>query len=416
MESVLAGKSVSKAKTEFPGCLVTLTDADPKKHQQISYAEAIAPLLTKRCVHCHSEGGIGPFAMSSYRKVQGWSDMIEEVVLTGRMTPWQADSHFGEFANDFSLTTDEQRTLVHWIRAGSPRGSGPDPLADYKPEREEWKLGKPDYVIDIGEQSVPAEGIVQYRYIFIDSPADKDVWVRAVDVRPGNTRVLHHVIAWSVTNDNGKETERWLAGYAPGMGADEFPQGTAVLLPKGARLKFQMHYTVSGKPETDATRLGIYLAKEPPRQELRTGVVLNQRLKIPPGAREHLESKTNRISRDVLLYSMNPHMHYRGKAMRYEAHYPDGKKEVLLSVPRYHFNWQRGYSLKQPKLLPKGTQLVVYAVWDNSELNHDNPDPKREVPWGEQTFDEMFFASYQFTNAAEDLTKVAVKTPPRESQ
>jgi hypothetical protein len=279
-------------------------------------------------------------------------------------------------------------------------------------------LGEPDRVIQIGEQKVPAEGILEYRYVYIDSPFDHDVWIRAVDIRPGNTRVLHHVIATSVLEENGKERERALAGYAPGMGPDEFPEATAILLRKGSKIKFQLHYTVSGKPETDSTRLGLYLAKEKPKQELRGGVVINTHIRIPAGAREHLETKTNNFTRDVLLYSMNPHMHYRGKSMRYEAHYPDGTKEVLLSVPRYHFNWQRGYKLATPKLLPKGTDLVVYAVWDNSELNHDNPDPNRVVKWGEQTFDEMFFASYQYTYAGQDLRKASPKVlkPADETQ
>ena len=409
LDSFLAGKPIARSRTDAPGCLVTLIDADAKKHRETSYSDTIAPLLKNRCVHCHSEGGIGPFAMSSYGKVRGWSDMIEEVILTGRMPPWQADPHFGSFANDFSLTEPEQRALVHWIRAGAPRGDGPDPLSGYRPELPDWKLGKPDSVINIGEQSVPAEGVLEYRYVFVDSPFDKDVWIRAVDVRPGNTRVLHHVIATSVIQEKGKDRERALAGYAPGMGPDQFPNGTAILLRKGSRIKFQLHYTVSGKPEIDAARLGLYLAKEPVRQELHSQVVIDQKFRIPAGAREFEASRTNRFSRDILLYSMNPHMHYRGKSMRYEAHYPDGKKEVLLSVPRYHFNWQRAYKLKEPKLLPKGTELVVYAVWDNSELNHDNPDPTREVTWGEQTFDEMFFASYTYTHAGQDLTKLAAK-------
>jgi hypothetical protein len=177
-------------------------------------------------------------------------------------------------------------------------------------------------------------------------------------------------------------------------------------------MKFQMHYTASGKEEVDATRLGLYLAKQPPSQELRTGVIMNTKIKIAPYASDHHEQKSQRIDRDVLLFSMNPHMHFRGKAMSYEAQYPDGKREILLSVPNYNFNWQRSYILREPKLLPKGTRLTVHATWDNSKLNHDNPDPSREVPWGEQSFDEMLFASFQYIHAEPTEPKTAVLASP----
>jgi hypothetical protein len=158
-----------------------------------------------------------------------------------------------------------------------------------------------------------------------------------------------------------------------------------------------LHYTASGKAEKDRSRLGLYLATEPPAHELRSSVLIDYRFRIPPGAREYTTRKSRRFDKDALLYTMNPHMHVRGKSMRYLARFPDGREEVLLNVPNYHFDWQRNYELKEPKLLPKGTEIIVEATWDNSPLNLNNPDPAKTVGWGEQTFDEMFFASYRYT-------------------
>ena len=395
LDALLAGERIPTTVTAAPGCVVTCDKTAPA-----SYSGVIAPLLKANCVQCHTRGGIGPFAMSNYEKVRGWSDMIREVLVTRRMPPWQADPRAGKFGNDFSISTDQTRTLVDWIDAGTPRGTGGDPLADYQPALPEWKLGTPDYVVDIPPQSVAAEGVFDYRYITVEAPNTEDVWLRATEIVPGNTRVLHHIIATTVLpgqdrNKNGKS----LSGYAPGMGPDMLPEGTGIHLLAGSRIVFQLHYTASGKAETDRSRLGLYLSKSPPKLELRSNVLIDYAFKIPPGDREFVTKKSRRFERDALLYSMNPHMHLRGKWMRYTARYPDGTDEVLLNVPNYRFDWQRNYELKEPKRMPKGTELIVEAAWDNSALNLNNPDAAKAVGWGDQTFNEMFFASFRYTYA-----------------
>lgn len=392
LDALLAGKPIQTEVTSAPGCVVTYRES-----AVASYAETIAPLLKENCVRCHTRGGIGPFAMSSYEKVRGWAEMMREVLATRRMPPWQADAHVGRFGNDFSLSPEKTRTLVQWIDAGAPRGSGADPLASYQPEVPEWQLGKPDYVVDIPEQSVAAEGVFDYRYVTVDAPNTEDVWLRATEIVPGNKRVLHHIIATTILpgedrHKNGKS----LTGYAPGMGPDLLPSGVGIRLTAGSKIVFQLHYTASGKAETDRSRLGLFLAKEPPRHELRSSVLIDYKFSIPPGATEFVAKKSRRFDRDALLYTMNPHMHLRGKWMRYTAHYPDGTEEVLLNVPNYRFDWQRNYELKEPKHLPKGTELIVEAAWDNSTLNLNNPDATKTVGWGDQTFNEMFFASYRY--------------------
>ncbi len=394
LDAILAGEDIKTKPTVAPGCAITFA----KTQAKVSYTETIAPLLKANCVQCHTRGGIGPFSMASYEKVQGWSDMIREVLVTRRMPPWQADPHVGKFDNDFSLSPEQIRTLVQWIDAGAPRGKGADPLVGYQPELPEWKLGTPDYMIKIPEQSVAAEGVFDYRYITVQAPNTEDVWLRAVEIVPGNTHVLHHIIATTVMpGEDRNKQQKGLAGYAPGLGPDLLPAGTGRLLKAGCSIVFQLHYTASGKAETDRSRLGLYVSKNPPEQELQSGVLINSEFKIPPGDRESVASKSYRFDRDALLYSMNPHMHLRGKWMRYTAHYPDGTEELLLNVPNYRFDWQHTYNLKVPKPMPKGTKLVVEAAWDNSPLNLNNPDSTATVGWGEQTFNEMFFASYRYT-------------------
>lgn len=392
LESLLAGQPIKSEMTAAPGCIVSY-----EKTRAASYSETIAPMLKANCVQCHTRGGIGPFAMSNYERVRGWADTIREVLLTRRMPPWQADPHVGKFANDFSISPEQTRTLVQWIDAGAPRGKSADPLEGYQPDLPEWKLGKPDYIVEIPEQSVAAEGIFDYRYVFVDVPNAEDVWLRATEILPGNRRVLHHIIATTIMPGQDRQRDgKSLTGYAPGMGPDLLPKGTGRLLKAGAKIVFQLHYTASGKAEKDHSRLGLYLAKEPPRHELRSNVLIDYRFQIPPGDREFTTSKSRKFDKDALLYTMNPHMHLRGKWMRYIARYPDGTEEVLLNVPNYRFDWQRNYELAEPKRIPKGTEIIVEAAWDNSALNLANPDPTKKVGWGDQTFNEMFFASYRY--------------------
>ena len=393
LDSLLAGAAIKTEVTSAPGCVITYAKA-----AVASYSDTIAPMLKANCVQCHARGGIGPFAMSSYEKVRGWTEMIREVLVTRRMPPWQADPHVGKFGNDFSLSSEATQTLVRWIDAGAPRGVSDDPLAGYQPELPEWKLGTPDYVVNIPEQTVPAEGVFDYRYVTVGVPNTEDVWLRATEIVPGNTRVLHHIIATTILpggdrNKNGRS----LTGYAPGMGPDLLPEGVGIRLKAGSKIVFQLHYTASGKTETDHSRLGLYLSKEQPKHELQSSVLIDYKFSIPPGAGEFVTKKSRRFDKEVLLHTMNPHMHLRGKWMRYTARYPDGTEEILLNVSNYRFDWQRNYELKEPKRLPKGTELIVEAAWDNSALNLNNPGPTKAVGWGDQTFNEMFFASYRYT-------------------
>ncbi|XOV85540.1 MAG: redoxin domain-containing protein [bacterium] len=415
LNQLVSGQTVATPQTPAKGCDIEYPAlARRDSHANISYSDTIAPILMDNCVSCHREGGIGPWAMTDYNMVRGFSLMIREVIRTGRMPPWHADPHYGEFANDRSLTTEEIQTLVHWIEAGAPRGDGADPLVEMDHNYPTWALGEPDLIIEIPAEEVPATGVVDYKYKMVDNPLSKDVWVRATELIPGDRSVLHHVITRFGTLETqgpraGRLSRRGggsLGGYVPGAVARDYPDGTGTLLPADATIEFQMHYTPTGKPATDTSRLGIYLHDTPPRHVMQGTVFINPRIRIPAGADNHSETSERVIAEDVILYSMLPHAHYRGKASEFVAHYPDGQVEKLISVPRYDFNWQTNYDLKEPKFIPAGTRVVHRTWWDNSARNTANPDPTRDVPWGQQSWDEMLFGTMSY-RAATDEEKAA---------
>ncbi len=408
----LAGKPVTTAQTDAVGCLINFPEQSARaQHANISYEKTIAPMLIDNCVSCHREGGIGPWAMTDYDMVRGFSLMMREVVRTQRMPPWHADPAHGEFSNARSLSAEQRATLVHWIEAGAPRGEGEDPLINYEHQWPAWALGEPDLVIDIPPSEVPATGVVDYQYIRVSNPLKEDAWVRASEILPGARGVLHHVITrFGELHTEGPRKGRLrregsgnLAGYVPGMVVRELPENTGTLLPAGSTIEFQMHYTTNGKPATDHSKLGIYLHKSPPEHEISSVVLMNPRIQIPPHAKAHKESAQQVLKQDALLYSLLPHAHYRGKASEFRAIYPDGSEELLLSVPNYDFNWQTTYVLSEPKRLPAGTTIVHSTWWDNSAQNPANPDPNRTVPWGQQSWDEMLFgvATLRYLDADE---------------
>jgi hypothetical protein len=402
----LSGRPVKTPVREAQGCLIRFEDAAAgRPPSAISYARDVAPILEERCRTCHRAGGVAPWQMSDYATVRAWAPMMREAIRTGRMPPWQADPGYGHFRDDLALPARERRTLVHWIEAGAPRGSGGDPLAE-RPVAAipTWPLGEPDVVIEAPVQRIPASGVVPYLYEELELPFEREVWLRGADLRPSNFAVMHHGITWLLYPEGQKAprtegprfTRGLLPSYVPGLRPAFFPEGTGYRIPAGAKIRLQLHYTTTGRPETDAPRLGLYLADGPARHELRRGAVGTLDLAIPPGAEEYEVVTEHVLRRNVVVYSLSPHMHYRGKRMRYDAHYPDGRVETLLSVPRFDFNWQHQYAPDPPLRLPAGTRLVVTAAFDNSADNPRNPDPGVWVHWGEQSFDEMLFGFFLY--------------------
>ena len=398
VSSLMNDQPVAEAHTMVAGCAI---DHELLDGNEVSYAEDVAPILMDKCVSCHQQGGIGSWAMSDYNMVRGFSLMIREVVRTKRMPPWHADPESGHWSNDRSLTTEEVQTLVSWIEAGAPKTGDADPLAEANQIKPEWEvaevLGDPDYVITLPATEVPATGVVDYIDLYVDNPIGRDVWVQAAEILPGDRTVLHHTISmygertWFDKLVGDFSPRGALRHYAPGISNRPFPANTGVFLPADASFEFQMHYTTTGLATVDQTKVGIWVYDEPPQHSMQSFFIQNRRINIPAGADNHREEKTVVVPKDALLYSLLPHAHYRGKAAEFRAFYPDGSEELLLSVPNYDFNWQTAYEFSSPKFVPAGTKLVQTNWWDNSARNRANPDPTRDVEWGDQSWEEMLF-------------------------
>jgi peroxiredoxin/mono/diheme cytochrome c family protein len=417
VEELLAGKPVSKSQVEAVGCFIARS-ARRKPTGDVTYVKDIAPLLSKRCVSCHQSGDIAPFALTGYRQAAAWAETIREVVNDGRMPPWHADPAHGKFSNDPRLTAAEKELIAAWVRNGTPRGEGAEPPPPARVDG--WRIGKPDLIIKLPKPfSVPATGVVDYQYYMIDPGFKEDRWVRASEVRPTARGVVHHAVVFvqppglaSVIERQGQGFEL-LAGYGPGVPPRTLAHGQAKFIPAGSMLVFQMHYTPSGVEQSDQTEVGLVFAD--PREvkkEHRTGLILNLRLRIPPGVKSHRVDAEYVFREDTLLLSMAPHMHLRGKSFRFVAHYPDRRSETLLHVPHWAFEWQHLYDLAEPKLMPEGTRLVCHAEYDNSEHNLANPDPTATVTFGLQTWQEMMVGFFLMAPADQDLSLGGPKVKP----
>jgi mono/diheme cytochrome c family protein len=373
--------------------------AAPPVAAKPTFAKDVAPILYKNCVECHRPTMFAPMSLIAYEEVRPWARAIKQRVVAREMPPWSADPQYGEFENDPRLKKEDIDTIAAWVDAGSPKGDDKD-LPKVPQYADGWTIGKPDVVFSVTEEyKVPAEGTIPYLYFKIPTNFTEDKWIQAYEIRPSNRAVVHHVIASAQPPGGSARDERTpgrvgLGGITPNKPGVVLPPGVAKRVPAGAEIIFQMHYTANGAPQTDRTSIGLIFAKEPPKKSTGGGNVLNIAFLIPPGADNH-EVKSSRVfNEDAYLTDMMPHMHMRGKDMKYTAYYPDGRSEILLWVPKYDFNWQITYKLKQPKLLPKGTRLEVVAHFDNSTGNPFNPDPTQAVRWGDQTWEEMMIGWY----------------------
>jgi hypothetical protein len=414
LDAVLAGRPVKVTKADGVGCLVNFPERDRKRaHAKISYSQQIGPLLVDKCVACHQTGGVGPWAMTSYDMVKGFAPMIREVVRTQRMPPWHADPHYGVWQNTRALTDEQRKTLVHWIEAGAPRGTGSDPLLSVKPDTNEWKHGKPDLIVEVPAFDIPATGVIEYQYPRVKNPLGRDVWITAVEIHPGAKQAIHHIIAQDPVVLNGQQRGGNgggnLGGFAPGMSPIVYPPETGVLFPKDADFVFQMHYTPNGQAVTDHSKVAFYFREvdNPPKYPLHLTALTDFRFEIPPGAKEYGTTVSRDITRDMLIYNFMPHSHLRGKSGTMSVVYPDGKQEILLNVPKYDFNWQTVYEYREPKKIPAGSKLVWNFNWDNSTQNPGNPDPGKTVHWGDQTFEEMGIGFVRFRYLDEEVGKPA---------
>jgi thiol-disulfide isomerase/thioredoxin len=420
LDAILEDRAVHTAAVESVGCRINRVNRQPKG--EVTYANQIAPILQSRCVACHQTGEIAPFPLTSYADASGWADTIREVVESRRMPPWFANPKYGKFSNDCRLSDDEMRLLCTWIDNGAPEGTPSVHPAELKrPEfASGWRIPKPDLVVRMPKPfKVRATGIVQYQYFSIDPGFKHDVWIRASEGHAGNASVVHHMVLFFVPPEQKEPRPedplfRTIGSFAPGTPAMIPPEGVSRRIPAGSRLVFQMHYTPNGSEQFDQSEVGlVFDDPKDVRKELKMGAVVNFAFLIPPGESNFRLDADDDFDEDTLIYAMLPHMHFRGKSFRYTAVYPGGKREILLDVPRYDFNWQNVYWLAEPKLMPAGSRLVCEASFDNSADNLANPDPSRPVHWGDQTWDEMMVGSYYYCPANQDFSLGPPRVTPK---
>jgi hypothetical protein len=379
-----------------------------------TFSKDVAPILFKSCVECHRTGAMAPMSLMTYEDARPWARAMKTKVVKREMPPWGADPAIGKFANDISLKQSEIDTIAAWVDAGAPEGNRAD-LPKAPQFTAGWSIGKPDLIFKMTEPiSVPADGTVPYLYVTVPTNLKEDIWVRGIELKPSDRRVVHHIIS-DLVEDDGKPDDPkpklardpnrkdigGVGGLVPGRLYQVMEEGTARKIPAGADIVLQMHYTTIGQTVTDQTEIGVILAKAPPAQVRQEGggQIPNTQLVIPPHHPNFEVTAQRMMDKDTYLTNLYPHMHVRGKDVQYKIIYPDGREEVVLSVPRYDFNWQTSYRLAEPKFMPKGSLLKVIAHYDNSRANRYNPDPAQEVRWGDQTWEEMLIGYYSTVDA-----------------
>jgi len=399
--------------------------SDGDKSVAVTYTRDIAPILESNCVACHRPGEVAPMSLRTYKEVRPWARSIRDKVANRVMPPWFADPHYGQFANDCRLTDEQIHTIESWVDNGAVEGDSKDLPAPRK-FIDGWNIGVPDAIITMPQKfSVPATGVIQYKFFAVPTNFKEDHYVQLAEIRPGNRAVVHHVIVDSVVptspdefpageipmsklgalfrgGERGNGDGR-LVGWAPGEAPLTLKQGQAKLLKAGSVLIFQVHYTTNGTPGDDQSSVGLIFAKQPVEKRVITAGAIGRNLVIPPGDPNYEATASFEFKEDSHIESLHPHMHFRGKDFTFRLVYPDGTSKVLLAVPHWDFGWQLTYFLKEPLAAPKGSHLECTAHYDNSANNKFNPDPTKRVTWGEQTWDEMMIGYLDYTLDHQDL-------------
>lgn len=413
LDELLAGKPVSVATTEPSGCLIG-RQKEPDAQSDVTYSNQIVRVFNEHCVFCHREGQIAPFALASYEDAAGWAEMIGEVVAEQRMPPWHADPRYGHFVNDARLSDEEKQLIARWVEAGAPEGNQAD-LPEPPKFTDGWMIPEPDQVIYMAKPfDVPAEGTVEYKMFLVDPGWTEDKWVTAMEPRPGNPAVVHHIVMY-VLPPKGVEKHYskgipktqldWFASFSPGLRPPVQQEGTARFIPAGSKLMFQLHYTPNGTAQSDRSYLGVKFADpKTVKREIAVQHSGTHDFLIPAQAGNHPVESSYTFEQDALLMSVSPHMHLRGKDFVYKLVYADGQEEIVLDVPQYDFGWQTTYILAEPKRVPKGTKMQCLAHFDNSTGNLNNPDPTVDVRYGPQTWEEMCYGWFEICLADQDLS------------
>ena len=406
LNAVVDGSVEDTIAVETAGCMIDFPVRSRHLELPPDYVLEVAPIVINNCLDCHVQGGVGPFAMDSYIMLLGWSPMIREVLLNKRMPPMQVDPYIGHSDSARGLSKQDLQTLIHWIDAGAPRGQGEiDPLEQHLRSDDEWVLGEPDYIVRGPEHSIPSTGVLDYYYSNIELPFTEDKWVKAVQYRAGDPSVLHHLITfvsepeedfWGAERVSNSVSRRFVAGYIPGKeNVYEFPEGVGTFIPAGNRLSMQFHYVTNGQSTVDQTQLGLYFSDQPLPREQRVQAI-GTRFVLPPNTPELALQASHLLDENIMITGVRARMNYRGKKMRFEVEAPSGISTQLFSVPAFNYGWQPHYLLNDPVSVSAGSTLRVTGALDNSASNPTNPDPDLEIPFGFNSWEEMFTGYFTY--------------------
>jgi hypothetical protein len=391
------------------------SDSETKATEKITFSNQVVRIFQRSCQECHRPGQMAPMSLLTYEETRPWAKSIKKKVASRQMPPWHADPKYGEFVNDRSLSDEDIDTIVRWVDSGTLRGN-PKDLPKPITFTDGWSIGEPDLILSMNRPyTVRASGRDTFENFHINTRLTEDRFVSAVEIMPGDRRVVHHVLAYVHQNDNFnfRDEESWsrsigqggtmLIEYAVGNKGDIFEDGTGRLLKKGSRLLLQIHYHPYGEATQDVTKVGL---KFHPRGTEHRRVISRwigtRNLSIRPNTKDIMSRSSHTFRRPVNIVSFQPHMHCRGQAMKAEVFYPDGRNEILCDVPNYDFNWQTTFTFKQPPYLPAGTRMVVTGMHDNTVGNPNNPNANAYVSWGQSTFDEMMHGWTDFVYAEEE--------------
>jgi peroxiredoxin/mono/diheme cytochrome c family protein len=451
LDDLLAGKDVRNPVTQVVGCTLRSRDKETVKTGKVTYHRDVLPILQEHCQQCHRPGEVGPFSLMTYTQAVNWASDIKEYTRDRKMPPWKPVESV-PFHNDRRLSEKDIKTLAAWVDADTPEG---DPKDAPRPKTfsDGWQLGKPDLVLTVPEDmTIGAAGKDLFRVFVLPTGLTEDKYVVAIEVRPGNTRVLHHTLNFFDTKGRGRELEKkekdrarekdepdhgpgysasmgvgflppgdgtfgGLSGWAPGQLGRVLPDGAGWSLPKGSDLLIQAHYHRTGRVERDRISIGLHFAKTPPKK-LYKGTVLpgNGRypylLTIPKNDSNYKVTGTIWMKEDVTLYSVMPHMHMLGRKVKVTMTPPDGKPQTLIRIDDWEYNWQETYWLKTPLKVKSGTRFDVEAFYDNSDKNPNNPfNPPRTIRFGEETTNEMCFVFFGMTNDTSSRVKISFDEP-----
>jgi mono/diheme cytochrome c family protein len=397
------------------------------QQKSITYSD-VAPIFYKNCAMCHRPGEVAPMSLLSYKEARPWAKSIAKAVANKDMPPFSGESKNHTWKNDISLADDEIETIVAWVEQGAKQGN-PKDLPEIPEFKDGWKLGEPDEILTLKTVDVPADGEDLFLKETINLKLDESKWLKGIEFMPGDRRVTHHFQATYQATGGYATPSGPLGGilaiWTAGMPPFEFPEGVGRPLGKTNRILVDSHYHPVGEAITDTTKIGLYYGDGDLDHEVATIAATNTGIRIPPGADHHAEFCFNTFDTDMQILAFSPHMHVRGKAMRYDLVKPDGSRETLLDVPKYNYNWQWQYYPTEPIDAPAGSRIEVTGVWDNSAGNEFNPDPTKEIRYRGDTFNEMFVGFlevipkntvfHEAKSASEKLTDLLSAHPAEDS-